>query len=144
MGEALNHLANAYPRRSLAVAVTRCGMIEPRPCASCRREHPSYVGDADEYILVPRLSVGAALARLHEIELELRAGTSAGSLVQRCTARPSPIRRAEAPRARDLVRWRSGISAAMEGLPLGRHPTNAKHSMRLGTGDRRCDQPEPK
>ena len=96
------------------------------------------------HLLVPRLPAGAALARLGEIEAELRAGTAAKDLVSQQTgpAIPNPTG-GSAPTESDLRRWRTGIADAMSGIDPGTARESAIHSMRLGQAIEDVVHPSP-
>lgn len=85
------------------------------------------------HVLVPRLSVGEALARLTEIETQLRRGVAAVELVSEepgpAIANPTEGRAATES---DLRHWRSGVLEAMGSVVTGSATENALHSMRLG------------
>ena len=96
------------------------------------------------HLLVPRLTVGAALARLGEIEVELRGGTPAKDLVreQLGPAIPNPTGGSAATES-SLHQWRSGVLDVMAGVDLGSATDNAVHSMCLGRAIADVVNPSP-
>lgn len=95
-------------------------------------------------VLIPRLSAGAALTRLNEIQAELRQGTAPEDLVREelGPAIPNPTG-GTAPTSGDLRRWRSGVVSALRETSLGSATDNALHSMRLGQAIEGVIDPSP-
>ena len=85
------------------------------------------------HVLVPRLTAGAALIRLAEIEAALRRGEPASALViERLGPAIPNATGGRAANEGDLRMWRSGVIDALDGLVPGSSSDNARHSMRLG------------